>query len=76
MIDFLVEYWQYIVTTVAGGGLSSILTMRIGVKSAKTDVAAKVQEVYGKIIDSLEKRIEKLEELGCLDKGCNKRKRL
>ena len=76
MIDFLIEYWQLLLGTIASGGLSSIFTMRIGVKSAKIDLTSKMQEVYGKMIDDLQKQINTIRELGCLDKECEKRKRI
>jgi len=76
MNAFFLEYWQIIISTIAGGGLSSLLTMRIGVKSAKTDLTSKIQEVYGKMIDDLRKEINVIRELGCLDKQCENRKKI
>ena len=76
MSDFFLEYWQFFVGAISSGTLSSIFTMRIGVKAAKTDLTSRVQEVYGKMIEDLRNEINVIRELGCLDKGCNKRKKL
>jgi hypothetical protein len=76
MINFISEHWELLVSVITGGGLSSIITMRIGVKSAKTDLIAKVQDVYGKMVDDLRSEINTIRELGCLDKHCKERKKL
>ncbi len=61
MVEIFSQYWELLVALVSTGTLSSVLTMRIGVKSAKTDLADKVRETYDKLVSRLENKIDRLE---------------
>ena len=71
--SLLIEYWEFWLGILTSGGLSSILTMRIGVKSAKSDLMIKIQAIYGKIIDDLRTEITIIRDNSCSDKKCDKR---
>lgn len=71
-MNFLMENWQSILEFLSIGGLSSLLTMKIGVKSAKADLISKIQDIYGKMIDDLQEQVKELQSR--LDDGiCHRR---
>ncbi|MDR0873991.1 MAG: hypothetical protein LBN27_11095 [Prevotellaceae bacterium] len=70
MVGFLIENWQFFVGMITSGGLSSILTMKIGVKSAKTSLMQQLQTLYQGIINDLRTDVDYLR--GEMDKNKTK----
>ena len=77
----LTDIISYIITFVIGGGITSLVTLRVSKKQLEANAFATIQDSYEKLIGTLDKRVTTLEEevselrkISCLVEPCKKRK--